>query len=124
MGRSDYSKVPVPGTCNWRLSRMPDMHHVAVLDDVILAFQAQRAFRTCTGFRARFQELIPANGFGANEMLLQIGGNSSGCFLGASVSRNLPGAARVFAGGKESDQTQQLVGGANEPSQTTLLQAI
>ena len=54
---------------------MPDMHHVAILHDVVFAFQAQRAFAAGVGFGTSFQQLVPANSFGANEMLFQIGMN-------------------------------------------------
>ena len=52
---------------------MPDVHHVAILHDVVFAFEAQRAFGAGVGFGAGFEQLIPADGFSANEMLLQIG---------------------------------------------------
>ena len=44
---------------------MPNMHHIAILHDVFLAFQSQRALGASRGFRPRFQQLIPTNGLGA-----------------------------------------------------------
>jgi len=43
-----------------KLAAVADVHHVAVLDDVVLAFEAQRAFGAGVGFGAGFEELIPA----------------------------------------------------------------
>ena len=56
---------------------MPDMHHIAILHDVVLAFQTQRALGARVGFRARFEQLVPANGFSTDEVLLQIGVDGS-----------------------------------------------
>src|SRR5271169_3550348 len=42
------------------LARVPNVHHVTILYDVVLAFQAQRAFGAGIGFRAGFEKLVPA----------------------------------------------------------------
>ncbi len=104
-------RVPCPQLCcrplssqfrkNFRSAAMPDMHHVAILHDVVLAFEAQRAFGAGVGFGAGFEQLVPADGFSADEMLLQIGVDGAGGFDGAGADRNGPGAAFVFAGGEE-----------------------
>ena len=80
---------------------MPDMHHIAILHDVIFAFETQRAFGAGIGFGAGFQQLVPANGFSANEVLLQIGMDGAGSFHRAGADGNRPGAAFVFAGGEK-----------------------
>ncbi len=80
---------------------MPDMHHVTVLHDVVLALQAKRAFGAGVGFGARFEQLIPADGFGADEVFFEVGVDRSCRFLGARVRRDGPGAAFVLAGGKK-----------------------
>ena len=59
---------------------MPDMHHVAVLHDVFFAFETQSAFGAGVGFRAGFEQLVPANGLGADEVLFQIGMDGAGGF--------------------------------------------
>ena len=88
---------------------MPDVHHVAILHDVVFAFEAQRAFGAGVGFGAGFEQLVPADGFSADEMLFQIGVDGTGGFHGAGVDGNRPGAAFVFAGGEEGNQSQQRV---------------
>ena len=61
-----------------RLSAMPDVHHVAVFHDVLFAFQAQRAAGARFGFGAGFQQLVPVDGFRANEVMFQIGVDCAG----------------------------------------------
>ena len=47
---------------------VPDVHHVAILHDVLFAFQAQPAFRLSVRFRTRFQKLVPVDGLSADEV--------------------------------------------------------
>ncbi len=82
---------------------MPNVQHISILDNVVLALQAQRAFGASVGFGAGFEELIPADGFSANEMLFQIRMNGAGCFDSSGVDRDCPGTALVFADGEERD---------------------
>src|SRR5579862_9582493 len=77
-------------------SAMADVHYVAVLHDVVFAFEAERAFGAGVGFGTGFEKLVPADGFGADEMFFQVGVNGSGSFLGAGMRGNLPGSAFVF----------------------------
>ena len=80
---------------------MPDVHHIAVLHDVVLAFEAQSAFGAGVGFGARFEQLVPANRFGADEVFFQIGVDGARGFDRAGADGNCPGAAFVFAGGEK-----------------------
>jgi hypothetical protein len=57
---------------------MPDVHHIAVFHDVLLAFQAQRAAGASFGFRPCIEQLVPVNGFGTDEMMFQISVDSAG----------------------------------------------
>jgi hypothetical protein len=77
------------------------VHYVSILHDVILALETKRAFGTGVGLRSSLKELVPSDGFSADEMFFEIGVNRSCAFLGARVGRNLPGAAFVFTGGEE-----------------------
>ncbi len=58
-----------------RLPAVPDVHHIAVLHHVFFAFKAQRALGARRRLRAGFQQIVPANGFGADEVMLQVGVN-------------------------------------------------
>src|SRR5947209_2736358 len=54
------------------LSAMSDVQHVAILNDVVLAFEAKPTFGLRVGYRAGFQQLVPMDGLGADEMLFKI----------------------------------------------------
>src|SRR5215469_17518405 len=64
------------------------VHDITILHDVVLTFQTERAFGARVGFRTRFEKLIPADGFGADEVLLQIGVDGPGGFLRAGMGGN------------------------------------
>src|SRR5262249_26463607 len=78
-----------------------DVRDVAVLDDVVLAFQAKRAFGTRISFGAGFEKLVPADGFCPYEVLLEVRVNRARCLLRPYAARNGPGATLVFADGEE-----------------------
>src|ERR1700692_2301349 len=92
---SEWEYLPSPA--------VPDMHYVAILHDVILPFEAERSFGAGIGFGAGFQQLVPTDGFGANEMLLQIGVEGASGFHCTCADRDGPGAAFVFAGGEKGN---------------------
>ena len=46
------------------------MHYIPILHNVILAFKPKRAFGARIRFGTRFQQLVPANGFRPDEVLL------------------------------------------------------
>src|SRR5882672_8636515 len=106
------------------LSGMPDVHHIAVLNDVIFAFESQCAFGARVGFGTGFEKLILADGLCADEVFFQVGVNRPGGFLRARLSRNLPGAALVFARCEKRNQAQQFVSGPNQPHEAALSESI
>src|SRR5712691_1426070 len=96
----DTSRSQLPPTVS-ELRAVPYVHHVAVLDDVVLALEPQRA----PGARARFgsgvEELVPADRLGADEVLLEIRVDRARRLLRANAARHGPGAAFVLADGEE-----------------------
>src|SRR5262244_1539522 len=60
------------GVRRYELSAVPDVHHVSVLDDVVLALEPQRAFGTRVGLGTGLDELVPADRLGADEVFLEI----------------------------------------------------
>ena len=56
----------------------PEMHHVAVGDDVFLAFQPQLAGVAGAGFAAERDVVVIGDGLGADEALLEIGVDDAG----------------------------------------------
>src|SRR5579863_1630096 len=103
---------------------MPYVHYVAVLHNVLLAFEAKRAAGAGGGFRARVEQRVPADGLGADEVMLEVGVDGSGTLRGFGASGNGPGAALVFAGGEEADEAQQLIALADEADEAALMQTI
>ena len=103
---------------------MPDVHHVAVLCDVLLAFEAQCALGTSRSFGAGFEQRIPANRFGANEVMFQVRVNRAGGLRSFRANRDRPGAAFVFASRKKADQPLQLIALANQADETAFAQAV
>src|SRR5947207_14998938 len=57
-------------------------------------------------------------------MFLQIGVDGSGSLHRARVDGDCPGAAFVFADGKETNQAQQRICGPDQANQATFFQAV
>src|SRR5438445_12169701 len=56
-----------------QLPAMPNVQHVSVLDDVVLAFQSQHAFGAGVGFGRGFEKLMPAHVFSPVGVRFQVG---------------------------------------------------
>jgi hypothetical protein len=54
---------------------------------------------------------LPVHDFGADEFLLEIGMDGPGGFHSRGVDGDGPGAAFVFAGGEETHQAEERIGG-------------
>jgi hypothetical protein len=83
------------------LSAVTNVHHVTILHNVVLTFEAQGTMRPSNGFRAGFEQRIPVDGFRADEMFFQVGMDRSRSGLGSRVDGNCPGAAFVFTDGEK-----------------------
>ena len=57
---------------------MPDMQNVTILDNVFLAFKPQCSLGPRGRLGTGFQKLIPTDRLGADEVMLEVGVNSSG----------------------------------------------
>ena len=64
-------------------------------------FEAELAFGAGVRFRAGFKQLVPADGFRADEVVLEIGVDGSSGFNGARADRNCPGPALVLTDGEK-----------------------
>src|SRR5580658_829391 len=104
------------------LAAVPDVHDIAILNPVVLAFEPERALGSCRSFRARAEQRIPVNGLGANKMLFQISMNRPRGLLGTRIDRDGPGTALIFTYSEERDQTEELVALADETVKPTLNQ--
>jgi len=59
-------------TENCLSSAVADVHHVAIFDDVVFAFEAEGAAGAGFGFGAGVEQLVPMDGLGANEVVFEI----------------------------------------------------
>src|SRR5208283_1736502 len=94
-------EVPKAESANYPLSTMSYVHHIPVLHDVLLAFQAEGATGAGFGFGAGFEQLVPVNGFRANEMMLQVGVDNARGIHRFRPALDRPGAALIFTNGEE-----------------------
>jgi hypothetical protein len=106
------------------LATVADVHYVAVLDYVFLAFEAEGSAGAGGGFRAGVEKSIPADGFGADEVVLEVSVDGAGPLWGFGAERDGPGAALVFARSKEADEAEQLVALADEADEAALVEAV
>ncbi|GCC44110.1 hypothetical protein chiPu_0028095, partial [Chiloscyllium punctatum] len=91
-----------------------EMHHVAIGDDVVLAFEPQLAGIACAGFAVAGDIILIRDGLGADETLLEIGMDHAGGGrrLGAAVDG--PGTRFLRADGEIGDEVEQPVAGADQ----------
>src|SRR6185312_13022003 len=97
------------------LTAVPDVHHVAILHNIFLSFEPQRAFGAGRGCRTGIEQRIPADCLGANKMMLEVGVNRARRLRSLRARRHRPRAALVLAGGEKADQAQELVALADQP---------
>ncbi len=66
------------------LTRVPEQNYVAILDDVLFAFEFQLGFFFGRGETAGFDQIFPVHHFGFDEAALDIAVNGAGGFLRGS----------------------------------------
>src|SRR5579863_6228801 len=77
-------------------SAMPDVKDIPVLHDVFLAFEPQRAPGARGSLRTGIEQRIPADGLGANKVVLQVGVNRARRLRSLGARRHRPRATLVF----------------------------
>src|SRR4051794_12497841 len=87
----DHSAVP-------RVVRLavPDHEYVAILDDVLLAFEPQLTLVPRARVAAQVYHRLPIDHFGADELLLEIGVDGARRLHRGALHRDGPGAAFVL----------------------------
>src|ERR1700751_6336396 len=100
------------------------MHYVAILHEIVLALEAQLSMGFGRCLRAGGEQRVPVDGFGANEMFLEVGVDGSGRLLRPRINRDCPGAALVLAYGEKADEAKQLIALANQAPQAAFLEAV
>src|SRR3954447_21978009 len=98
------------------------MHHVAVLDDVILALDADLAGLAALRLTAERDQILPLDDFGADEPLFEVGVDLPRGAGGHGPSRDGPGIPRGTARRKERDEPQEIVARADHVEEPRLLQ--
>src|SRR5258708_18945219 len=78
-----------------------EMQHVAVGDDVVLAFQPQLADVARAGFAAALDVIVIRDGLGADEAVLEIRMDHAGGLRGARTLGDGPGARLLRTDGTE-----------------------
>src|SRR6266851_10369369 len=100
-----------------------EMHHVAVGDDIILAFEAQFSRLARAGFAVHGDVIVIGNRLGADETLLELGMDDAGRARRAGAAGDRPGARFLRPGGEIGDEMEEGVAGADQPVETGLLEA-
>src|SRR4051812_3796231 len=76
------AKSPRPGMTYQKSCRKPEMHHVAVGDHVLFAFEPHLAGVAGAGLATGRDVVVVADGLGADEALLEIGVDHAGRLRG------------------------------------------
>src|SRR5438132_4949876 len=100
----------------------PEMHHVAVGDDIFLAFQSQLAGVAGAGFAVQRDVIGIGDGFGPDKALFEIGMNHAGRRGRLGAAMDGPGAGLLRAHGEIGDEIEQLVAGADQAVEAGLLE--
>ena len=91
-----------------------EIQHVAVLDDVFLAFDAHLAGFLGAGFALAGDEVVVGDGLGADEAALEVGVDDAGRLRRGVAAVDGPGAHFLHAGGEVGLQAEQVVAGADQ----------
>ncbi len=111
------------GRCDRALSRKPEMHHVAVGDDVFLAFQPQLAGIARTGFAGILHVVVVGDRLGADEAALEVGVDHARGLRRLGAFRDRPGTRLLRPHREIRHEVQEVVAGANETIEAGFLQA-
>src|SRR2546425_2547303 len=90
------------------------MNHIAILHDVVLAFQPEFTLLAASSFAAELRQVFESNNLGPYETALDVRVNHAGSLVGVRTALDRPRAAFVFSGGQKTYQVEQRVTSANE----------
>src|SRR3954453_6509857 len=90
------------------------MHHVAVGDFVVLAFEPQLADVARAGLPAALDVIVERDRLGANEAALEISVNDPGRLRRARAFGHGPGARLLWSDGEERHEVQQPIADADQ----------
>src|SRR6187397_1346289 len=98
------------------------MHHVAVGDDILLAFQPELAGVAGAGLAAVFDEVIVGDGLGADEAALEVAVDHARRRRPLGALGDGPGPRLFRPGGEIRDEVQKLVAGTDQAVEPGFLQ--
>src|SRR5438552_2780875 len=115
---SVYIASPALGRATGRLDVEPEVHHVAVLDDVLAAFEAHLPvlFRTLLALAG--DEVRIRDHLGADEPLLEIGVDHAGGLRRGVAVVDRPCADLLRSGGEVRFESKELVAGMDHAVET------
>src|SRR5262245_33392357 len=125
-GAANAAALPIEGrdgSGTLTSGREAEVQHVAVLDDVVLAFEPELAGVARPRFAVERDVIVVSDGLGADEAFLEIGMDDSRRLLRPRSVRHGPRARFLRAGGEIGDEAEQLVALADEPVEPWLRQA-
>ena len=99
------------------------MHHVAVLDDVLLAFETHLAGILGAVLAAERDVILIGDSLGANKTLLEIRVDDAGGLRSLGAAGDRPGAGFLRADREVSYEIEQLIAGPDEAIERRLRQA-
>src|SRR6185437_6933081 len=99
-----------------------EMHHIAVGNDVVLAFEAEFPRFARAGLAVVRAIVIIPDGFRANEPVFELGMDNAGALRRACPRGHCPGAGFFRSNGEKGDEAEQVVTGADKPVQSRLLE--
>src|SRR5215207_11243717 len=92
-----------------------EVDDVALLHDVVFAFEAEEALLAGGGVGAGAGEVVVGDDLGADEAALDVGVDGAGGLRGARAAGDGPGAHLLLPRRQEGHQAEQAVGALDEP---------
>src|SRR5262245_50466280 len=97
---------------------MPEVNHVSVEDDVLLAFEPQLGVVAAAGDRAAREQVLVAADLRADEAALDVSVDLAGGVLRVGSAGDRPGAVFVLADREERNVPEQVVARADDAIET------
>src|SRR5579862_7572124 len=101
----------------------PEFDYVAVVDDVLLAFDAKAAGLAGLGKGAQPDQVVEVDDLGGDKAALEIGVDDAGGGGRLVAGANGPGPRLILAGGEVGAQAQQVVHGPDQGADAALRDA-
>src|SRR5438045_5533811 len=108
-------------SCVIGLRGKPEMHDVAVEDDVGFSLEPHLARLLRAGFAAERHVILVSDGLGADKASLEVRMDDGGRLRRLGATGDRPGRRLLGAGGTISDQIEQRIAGTDQAIEARLL---